>query len=185
MRVRGCCSGIGAATIGFFGVSFPSESFAMTHPNENQERLLELAYSRSKDALQAQATFATSADQRSLVFSTLSVAAAATVFGSLKDTSGASLATGSSLFFCLSALCGAVSAVPGRLYTSGAKAAELTDLLDTETSYASALLGLCKNNDVYIAKNENSARLRAHFYRFAVFLFLFGVGLSLVGFMQG
>ena len=157
----------------------------MTHPNENQERLLDLAYSRSKDALQAQATLATSSDQRSLVFSTLSVAAAATVFGSLKDTTGASLATGSSLVFCLSAFCGAVSAVPGKLYTSGAKASEITDLVETEISYASALLGLCKNNDVYIAANESSARQRAHVYRFAVFLFLIGVGFSLVGFMQG
>ena len=157
----------------------------MTHPEENREKLVDLAYRRSSDVLQAQASIASASDQRALVFATLSVAAAALVFSTLKDNGNEVLAQGTAVFFCISAVFTTISAAPGRLFIAGSKAALLKSTIDSDTSYHSALYGLALNNDEYIDQNEHSAKWRAHCYRFSVALFLVGVSLTLFGFLAG
>lgn len=184
-RVKGCCLGIGAASSRFGGLSPPLPSSAlsaMTNPPENKERLVELAYRRSIERLQLQAEVANFADQRSLVFATLSIASAALVFGALKETSSENSAIGAAIFFCLAAAVSATAAMPGKVYSAGSKAAEIRHAIDQDIVFASVLLGLCENNDFYIDRNEQTAKTRAHMYRFSILLFLVGVTLSLFGF---
>ena len=156
----------------------------MTHQNDNREKLVELAYKRSSDVLQAQAAIASASDQRALVFATLSVAAAALVFSALTKGDEIFYAQGAAIFFCVSAVFTTFSASPGALYSAGSKAALLKTSIEADTPYDSALLGLCNNNDEYIDSNERAAQWRAHSYRFAMLLFIFGVAMSLVGFLQ-
>lgn len=154
----------------------------MTKPTENQLALVGLAYSRSKDSLQAQSVIASAADQRALVFSTLSIAAAALVYGALNQHGEATSAIGTSVFFCLSSLSAAISALPGRLHGFTSKYNEMSNSVEFDRPLEEVLVGLCANNDEYLDLNERSASWRAHFYRFAVFVFLFGACWSLVGF---
>ena len=151
--------------------------------DENREKLVELAYKRSNDVLQAQAAIANATDQRALVFATLSIAAAALVFNALNKGDGVFFAKGAAIFFCVSAACTTISASPGSLYPAGSKASLLTPSINADISYSAALLGLANNNDEYIDANEKGAKWRAHFYRFAILLFGVGVGFSLLGFL--
>ncbi|WP_297537273.1 hypothetical protein [Roseovarius sp.] len=134
------------------------------------------------DTLQTQALIANAADQRSLVFATLSTAAAAIVFGALEKANNINLAIGTAIFFCLAAVFAAIAALPGKVYLAGSKASEIRHAIDEDTDYQAVLLGLCENNDSYIDHNENLAATRAHIYRFAVFLFVVAVLIALVGF---
>ncbi len=168
--------------MGFFEPSLPSELLVMTQSTENQIKLVKLAYSRSSATLQAQATIASASDQRALVFSTLSVAAAALVFGALSQPTGSFAAIGAAVLFCFAALLSAVSAMPGKLHGFTSKYSELRDAVERDLNIESVLVGLCSNNDEYLEKNEQEAVWRAHCYRFAVFVFLIGVSWSLISF---
>ena len=182
-RVKGCCRGISAASIGF-GFSPSPDSFAMTDSEKNQHRLVDLAYERSSEMLRIQAEIANVTDQRALVFATLSVAAGALVFDALNSNSGLFYAIGPALFFCLAAFFATFSAIPGKLHTSGSRYIELQKAVDESKPFVSVVVGLCQNNDVYIAANERAARWRAHCYRFAICLFIVGLALTLMGVSQ-
>ena len=148
----------------------------------NQEKLIDLAYKRSVATLQAQAAIAAASDQRALVFSTLSVAAATLVFGALNRPSADISAAGAAVLFCISALASAVSAVPGKLHGSTSRYTELSELIQQDHAFANVLVGICSNNDKDLEENEKSAVWRSHAYRFSVFVFLIGVVWSLVSF---
>lgn len=154
----------------------------MSLPSDNQTLLVELAYKRSMDTLQTQALIANAADQRSLVFATLSTASAAIVFGALEQANTIELAIGTAVFFCLAAVFAAIAALPGKVYLAGSKSSEIRHAIDENTDYNAVLLGLCENNDLYIDHNEKLAATRAHIYRFAVVLFLVAVLIALAGF---
>jgi hypothetical protein len=151
----------------------------MSLPSDNQTLLVELAYKRSMDTLQTQALIANAADQRSLVFATLSTASAAIVFGALEQANTIELAIGTAVFFCLAAVFAAIAALPGKVYLAGSKSSEIRHAID---DYNAVLLGLCENHDLYIDHNEKLAATRAHIYRFAVVLFLVAVLIALAGF---
>ena len=154
----------------------------MTTDPDNSTKLVELAYKRSCDALQAQASIASASDQRALVFSTLAIAAAALVYNALKDGEASGSGVGASMFFCASALASAFSAAPGRIYSNGAKADELEEFIQDDTPYTKVLYGISKNNSHYIDENEKPAKLRAVFYRLGLVLFAVGGLIALFGF---
>ncbi|MEQ5827993.1 hypothetical protein J3456_11565 [Sulfitobacter sp. NFXS29] len=151
--------------------------------SDNAKTLIELSYSRCYDRLQLQASIASAADQRALVSSTLSIAAAALVFGALADAGSIFLRIGSAVFFSGAALFSSLSAMPGKLYSAGGTASELEKAIDDDADYHGVLLGFCQNFDLDIAENEKTASTRAHLYRFAILLFTIGIGLALVAFL--
>ena len=154
-----------------------------TQITDNQKRLIELAYTRSCLRIDAQQEIANSSDQRALVFSTLSIAAAALIFGSLNTQQVREFAIGSALLFGLAALSSALSALPQTQYSTGSHAKDLGQSIQEDTNEHMILMGLSSNNDGYIDFNEASARRRAHFYRFGVFVFIAGVLVAALGFV--
>ena len=152
------------------------------HVSENQKRLIELAYNRSCLRLDTQQEIANSSDQRSLVFSTLSIAAAALIFGSLNVPTSRAFAVGAALLFGVAALSSALSALPQKQYSAGSHAKDLDKAILEDINEYKVLRGLCTNNDEYIEFNETRARTRAHFYRFGIFVFIVGVVVAAMGF---
>ncbi|MFG6592070.1 hypothetical protein [Sulfitobacter sp. 1A12157] len=115
--------------------------------------------------------------------STLSIAAAALVFGALADSENSFLRIGSALFFSGAALFSSLSAMPGKLYSAGGTASELREAINDNANYHDVLLVLCENFDLDIADNEKTASKRAHLYRFAKVLFAIGISLAICAFV--
>jgi len=151
--------------------------------SENQEQLISLVYARTSARLESQLQIATANDQRSLVFATISIAAAAVIFGSLKGSNVVFFAQGSAAFLCVSAFFSACAALPQKMFTSGSKSMELREFIDCDSSFNEVLLGLSENNDGYINNNEFAAKLRTDIYKFSVVLFLVGILIALGGFL--
>ena len=157
-----------------------SQEYLMTN---NQKKVSELIYQRTTMRLDAQSSFASSADQRSLVFATLSIAAGALVFSALENSTSNQPAAISAFFFSLAAAFSSLAAVPQKFFTAGSSASELSDLANQDFDFHEILLGLAHNNDQYIDHNELGARLRGHIYRLSIVFFLFGISASLWGYV--
>ena len=147
--------------------------------SDNNQVLIELAYSKSKERLEAQLQIALSCDQRSLVFSTLSIAAAALIFRA--DDGLDSFFTGAAVFYCLGSIFAAFSAFPQKQYLNGSHGKDLRGAIEADSPYHGVLLGLVANNDWCIDQNESLSIARNRFYRFAIFLFLIASVLVLLG----
>ena len=182
--VSGCCFGTGAAArgSGFFDVSSEEPAMSDTQLSANQMKLIDLAYTRSCQRLDTQQEIANASDQRALVFSTLSIASSALIFGALNSASGKACAVGSAVFFGVAALSSALSALPQKQYSTGSHAKDLEESIKDDTNEYKVLRGLCVNNDEYIDFNEGRAGARAHFYRFGIFAFIVGILISAIGF---
>ena len=151
---------------------------------ENQRKLIDLAYTRSCMRLEAQQQIANASDQRSLVFASLSIAAAALIFSAFESLSERFFSVGSALFFSLAAFSAALSALPQKHYSPGSHARDLETFIQNDTAEHSVLLGLNKNNDADADSNEVSARCRAHLYRFGIFSFILGIIIAAIGFIS-
>lgn len=146
--------------------------------NDDKDKYAEVLR-QTERLLDAQLAAEAARDQRALVVVAFSVAAAG--FSLRAADAGSSAFVWAAVLFAVSALLGALAALPREFHGAGYRHETLKGVAARAEDAASLLRSLAAKNDEYIALNARAGVLMANLYRGAIIVFAIGTLVALVG----
>lgn len=156
------------------------EVLPLETPELENGRVIEEAYRLAEQNLQSQLDIALAADQRSVSFCGLVIAAVAAIIG-LTDNNNLSWILGlSTLLLTSSAIMSALSFRPASFYVRGLPFENFKSDISDNKNYTEVISELASIYDDLISKNNKTIARNAKFFRFSLYLALLGLVLITV-----